>query len=84
LLFASTMGKSHMNEVKGFLSELNSNYDTGRQDFACEFGLENGEDQLDAAGFVDIRLQRYEDAMLVTDAKPLEGLASRQFLFFYY
>ncbi|WP_240415973.1 MerR family transcriptional regulator [Paenibacillus periandrae] len=71
MLFASTMGKSHMNEVKGFLSKLNPSYDTGRQDFACEFGLENGEDQLDAAGFVDIRLQRYEDAMLVTDAKPL-------------
>lgn len=71
ILFASTMGRRHMNEVKGFLSQLNPNYDFGRQDFACEFGLENGEDQLDAAGFVDIRLQRYEDALQVTDAKPL-------------
>ncbi len=71
VLFASTMGTSHMKEVKGLLSELNPNYDLGRQDFACEFGLENGEDQLDAAGFVDIGLQRYEDFLQVTDAKPL-------------
>lgn len=70
-LFASTMGRRHMIEVKGFLSKLNPNYDFGRQDFACEFGLENGEDQLDAAGFIDIRLQRYEDALKVTEAKPL-------------
>jgi DNA-binding transcriptional MerR regulator/trans-aconitate methyltransferase len=71
MLFASTMGRRHMNEIKRFLSELNPNYDFGRQDFACEFGLENGKDQLDDAGFVDIRLQRYEDALQVTDAKPL-------------
>lgn len=70
-LFASTMGSRHMIEVKGFLSKLNPNYDFGRQDFACEFGLENGNDQLDAAGFIDIRLQRYEDALKVTEAKPL-------------
>lgn len=70
-LFASTMGSRHMIEVKGFLSKLNPGYDFGRQDFACEFGLENGEDQLDAAGFTDIRLKRYEDALKVTDAKPL-------------
>jgi DNA-binding transcriptional MerR regulator/trans-aconitate methyltransferase len=71
MLFSSTMGRHHMVEVKGFLSEINPNYDFGRQDFACEFGLENGEDQLEAAGFVDIRLKRYEDALRVTDAKPL-------------
>jgi len=71
MLFASTMGKRHMNEVEGFLSRLNPNYDFGRQDFACEFGLDNGEDQLDAAGFVRIRLLRYEDGLQVTDAKPL-------------
>jgi DNA-binding transcriptional MerR regulator/trans-aconitate methyltransferase len=71
MLFSSTMGRHHMVEVKGFLSELNPNYDFGRQDFACEFGLENGEDQLEAAGFVDIRLERYEDALRVTDSKPL-------------
>ncbi|MDF2921171.1 MAG: MerR family transcriptional regulator [Paenibacillaceae bacterium] len=70
-LFASTMGNRHMIEVKGFLSKLNPHYDFGRQDFACEFGLENGEDQLAAAGFSDIRLQRFEDALRVTDAKPL-------------
>jgi len=71
MLFASTMGRHHMNEVKGFLNELNPNYDFGRQDFACEFGLENGEDQLDAAGLVDIRVERYEDGLKITDAKPL-------------
>lgn len=71
MLFASTMGMNHMKEVKGLLSAINPGYDTGRQDFACEFGLENGEDQLDATGFGDIRLLRYEDALQVTDAKPL-------------
>ncbi|MBO9610645.1 MAG: methyltransferase domain-containing protein [Paenibacillaceae bacterium] len=71
ILFSSTMGRHHMVEVKGFLNELNPNYDFGRQDFACEFGLENGEEQLKAAGFVEIRLERYEDALRVADAKPL-------------
>jgi SAM-dependent methyltransferase len=71
VLFASTMGISHMKEVKRFLSELNPHYDVGRQDFACEFGLENGTDQLDAAGFANIHVQRYDDALRVTDAKPL-------------
>lgn len=71
ILFSSTMGRHHMVEVKKYLSELNPNYDFGRQDFACEFGLENGEDQLETAGFVDIRLERYEDALRVTDSKPL-------------
>ncbi|WP_438444065.1 MerR family transcriptional regulator [Gorillibacterium sp. sgz5001074] len=70
-LFASTMGSRHMIEVKGFLSKLNPHYEHGRQDFACEFGLENGQDQLEAAGFTEIRLLRYEDALRVTDAKPL-------------
>jgi SAM-dependent methyltransferase len=71
VLFASTMGTNHMKEIKGLLSELNPHYDLGRQDFACEFGLENGADQLDAAGFINIRIQRYEDALHVTDSKPL-------------
>ena len=70
-LFASTMGSRHMIEVKEFLSNLNPHYDFGRQDFACEFGLENGEDQLDAAGFIEISLKRYDDSLKVTDAKPL-------------
>lgn len=71
VLFASTMGMNHMKEVKGLLGAINPGYDTGRQDFACEFGLENGEDQLDAAGFEDIRLLRYEDGLQVTEASPL-------------
>ncbi|MFD0716943.1 methyltransferase domain-containing protein [Paenibacillus sp. GCM10027626] len=71
MLFASTMGTNHMKEIKGFLSELNPHYDLGRQDFACEFGLENGADQLEAAGFMNIRIKRYEDALQVTDSKPL-------------
>ncbi len=71
VLFASTMGSRHMIEVKGFLSQVNPNYDFGRQDFACEFGLENGENQLVAAGFTHIRIHPYEDALRVTDAQPL-------------
>ena len=71
MLFASTMGSRHMIEVKDFLSQVNPNYDFGRQDFACEFGLENGAAQLVAAGFTDIRIRQYEDALRVTDAQPL-------------
>lgn len=71
MLFASTMGTNHMKEIKEYLSEINPHYDFGRQDFACEFGLDNGASQLDAAGFVNIRIQRYEDALKVTDPKPL-------------
>jgi len=71
VLYASTMGMNHMKEVKDFLSLINQNYDLGRQDFACEFGLENGEEQLHAAGFEDIRVERYDDALQVSDPKPL-------------
>lgn len=70
-MFASTMGTNHMKEIKEYLSEINPHYDFGRQDFACEFGLENGASQLDAAGFVNVRIQHYEDALQVTDPKPL-------------
>jgi len=71
VLYASTMGINHMKEVKDFLAAVHHHYDPGRQDFACEFGLENGEEQLRAAGFTDIRIERYPDALRVTDAGPL-------------
>lgn len=71
VLYASTMGMNHMKEVKEFLGVINHNYDSGRQDFACEFGLENGEEQLHAAGFIDVRIERYQDALRVMDPKPL-------------
>ena len=71
VLYASTMGIHHMKEVKDFLSAINHHYDMGRQDFACEFGLENGEEQLLGAGFTDIRIDRYPDALKVTDPGPL-------------
>ena len=71
VLYASTMGIRHMKEVKEFLAAVHLHYDPGRQDFACEFGLENGEEQLSAAGFTGIRIERYPDALRVTDVEPL-------------
>jgi ubiquinone/menaquinone biosynthesis C-methylase UbiE len=70
MLYASTMGKSHLRELKKLLSEFDAHIIMAKIDLSERFGLENGEQQL-SEYFSEITLARYQDSLLVTDAEPL-------------
>jgi len=61
---ASTIGRGHLAE----LGALVPGWDIGRH--AEAFGLETGPGQLEAF-FVDVRVERFEDRLAVTDAEPV-------------
>ena len=61
---ASTVGRGHLGE----LVALVPGWDHGR--YAEAFGLETGAEQLQPF-FADIRVQRFEDGLAVTDAEPV-------------
>ena len=69
--YASTIGRNHLREMKELLRGFNPELVLSEKDFADEFGLENGEVQLEAAGFRHIELKRYEDSLRITEAEPL-------------
>ena len=69
--YASTIGRNHLREMKELLRGFNPELGLSEKDFADEFGLENGEVQLEAAGFRHIELKRYEDSLRITEAEPL-------------
>lgn len=71
-LYASTIGKKHLFELKQLLKEFHPGIIISESDFSEEFGLENGSAQL-SAFFNDVELLRYEDSLVVTDAAPLVG-----------
>jgi SAM-dependent methyltransferase len=60
---ASTIGRGHLGE----LVALVPGWDHGR--YAETFGLETGREQLQPF-FADIRIERFEDGLAVTDAEP--------------
>jgi SAM-dependent methyltransferase len=61
---ASTIGRGHLAE----LDALVPGWDLGR--YAEAFGLETGPEQLQSF-FADIRIERFEDGLAVTDAEPV-------------
>jgi SAM-dependent methyltransferase len=71
-VYASTFGTNHMRE----LADLAAGFDPawavwGSGGLASQtFTLENGAAQL-AQAFTDVRLHRYEDALVVTESEPL-------------
>lgn len=69
-LYASTIGHRHLRQMKGLLASFDPKLVLSDTDFAGEFGLENGMEQL-ASCFGPILLHRYEDALRVTEAEPL-------------
>jgi SAM-dependent methyltransferase len=64
-LYASTTGQAHLRELDHFGPERETDF--GREH---GFNLENGRDEL-APWFSTIALHRYDDALVVTEAKPL-------------
>lgn len=70
-IYASTIGSGHLREMKELLATFDPSLVLAEKEFDQEFGLDNGEDQLAAAGFQDIEERRYEDALRVTQSEPL-------------
>ena len=64
-LYASTIGRAHLQELNDFLPERESDFGA---DYA--FNLRNGYDLL-APLFSAVELHRYDDALVVTEAAPL-------------
>lgn len=70
-LFASTVGKSHMAEMREILGKFDSKLITTKSwDETRKFQLENGKQQI-SRWFSDVIMERYKDSLEVTDAVPL-------------
>ena len=66
-LYASTMGRAHMRELRGIAGRV---FGANRVANAAErSGLETGYDQLKAA-FPNVEVKRHQNSMLVTDSEP--------------
>src|SRR5262249_7818983 len=67
-LYAVTNGRDHLRELDELMARwLRPN---ASSDHAAAFGLENGAEQL-AAGFADVELRLWHDALEVTDAEAI-------------
>lgn len=73
-LFASTIGESHMQDLKDLLSvfdpKLLEDYDEMSVAIMETFTLENGLTKL-SREFSQVTMERYEDRLLVTEVEPL-------------
>jgi ubiquinone/menaquinone biosynthesis C-methylase UbiE len=70
--YATTVGSSNMLEMKQLVTAFdpNSRYEQVLESITSNFSLDNGAEQLHA-WFQDVQCQRYEDALVVTDADAL-------------
>jgi ubiquinone/menaquinone biosynthesis C-methylase UbiE len=68
--YASTIGQSHLRELGELMQRFDPSWDPWGEDFADSFLLENGLDQL-SEWFSRVTLHRYEDDLVITEAKPL-------------
>jgi ubiquinone/menaquinone biosynthesis C-methylase UbiE len=72
--YAATNGQTHLREIRALIAWAMQNLgSTAERAFQTEdnpFTLENGGEQLQHY-FKEVRIQRYEDALLVTEAPPL-------------
>lgn len=68
--FASTIGRAHLRELDELVHRFDPSADPWGADFADSFLLENGLDQL-SEWFSRVTLHRYEDDLVITEAKPL-------------
>lgn len=70
-LFASTVGKRHMAEMREILGKFDSKLITAKSwDQTRKFQLENGKAQI-SKYFSDTVMERYKDSLEITDAAPL-------------
>ncbi len=68
--YASTIGRAHLQELSELVHRFDPCADPWGADFADSFLLENGLDQL-SEWFSRVTLHRYEDDLVITEAKPL-------------
>ncbi len=67
--YASTIGQMHLCEVDRLAQQIIPGYMFGKED-SRHFTLENGAPLLESA-FAQVKLHRFEDALVVTEAEPL-------------
>jgi ubiquinone/menaquinone biosynthesis C-methylase UbiE len=70
VLYATTIGVSHLKELKEIIENYNDQIEYPAYSVAYDFGLENGAEQL-AEFFDNIQVLRYADSFEVTDAYVL-------------
>lgn len=68
-LYATTVGDTHMREVRELVLRVVGS-PTTRPPATAAFSLENGAAQL-ATSFASVTLERYEDALRVTEVQPI-------------
>ena len=68
--YASTVGRAHLRELYELLHRFDPNADPWGAQVSESFLLENGLDQL-SEWFSRVTLHRYEDALVITEARPL-------------
>ena len=76
LLVATTLGKSHMQEMTEWMRRASADKDI--EPFSLPFSLENGLEQLKPY-FLTVRLERYEDHLQVTEVEPIIAYLSSGF-----
>lgn len=69
-LFASTIGRNHLQEINALVTRFEPQFSTWNALASDSFSLENGEAQLKEY-FSTVLLKRYADSLVVTDVKPL-------------
>ena len=68
--YASTIGKTHMQELNDLVCRFAGHSDSVSKNLYEAFDLENGLDQI-AEWFSEVTLRRYEDRLVITEAAPL-------------
>jgi SAM-dependent methyltransferase len=68
--YASTNGRAHLQEIDELVSRVESPAISREERLKAYFALENGPAEMSRC-FVDVRVRRYADALLVTEAEPL-------------
>lgn len=69
-LYATAFGMESMKELDDLVSKFDNRINCSLKPISRVFGLENGKDQLDKY-FEDVKLLKYHDELLVTEAEPL-------------
>ena len=68
--YASTIGERHLEEISDLLCRFDPQLASWSVQRSDSFTLENGETQL-RRWFTKVQLHRYNDSLVVTEAKPL-------------
>ena len=68
--YTAAFGLNYMKELTDLVFNYNYEISYSLKPLALAFGLENGEEQLHNS-FKDVKIRRYEDKLIVTEAEPL-------------